>query len=720
MPDFDDLVSTLRELRDVIDVHAPLFTRRSTGLEVTQAVQYHRSAEHLTDSDDRAPDNAATLVAYKTAVVRAYVRPGFGTDVDEPMTGRLRVERRRGVVGPWEDVTTLAPWLSATVTPVDDTYAAERGSIWQSLNFRIPAAQFAGHMRLTLELDTGETRTTTVSAYLVQTLRVRVIPIHYQGPSTANPTPTAPATPLDLPAPTLADAQTTAALALRMMPVQQTGSFAIAGSMNWFSALDDARVKAGGCSNNWNSLLAWLRLMRDNDGNRADVVYYGLLPAGTPLNVPGCGVDGIGSAAVGNQTTFVHEIGHGYGFDHTPSGNVGTPDPYYPVYEPYFSASVGEYGVDIQSGQVYSPATSTDYMSYGPARWMSLYQHGRLIYHDRLAPTSIKEKSPFDDVPVELDPRVPWWPDPPWGPDLVDTYALQPLISIRGVVDDAGAVRVDSVARITASPVLHGPTTPWTAQLVGRSGEVVARAALSRVETHGGGCCGCEDHGTGRDPDRLPLEFQALVPDVEPGIALRIADGRGEDVWQRRAPEDPVRFVVVDARIDPERGLLRWAWEVAAAVRPDVWAQYSADGGETWRGLAVGLRDNGAEVGTDGLPAGPVLVRLVAHDGFGSAVSDPMEVKMPERPPHPAILFPADGETLPAGTEIEVLGSAVDQAGNPLEDDRLEWTLDGSGVGHGRTATIVAETGEHELTLAARGRLDAAVTVRFVARELVR
>ncbi len=31
---------------------------------------------------------------------------------------------------------------------------------------------------------------------------------------------------LNLPAPTLADAQTTAALAFRMMPVQQTGSFA--------------------------------------------------------------------------------------------------------------------------------------------------------------------------------------------------------------------------------------------------------------------------------------------------------------------------------------------------------------------------------------------------------------------------------------------------------------------------------------------------------------
>lgn len=59
--------------------------------------------------------------------------------------------------------------------------------------------------------------------------------------------------------------------------------------------------------------------------------------------------------APGGTLTFVHEIGHGYGFDHTPSGNVGTPDPMYPTYEPYFSASIGEYGTDIQNARPRHP-----------------------------------------------------------------------------------------------------------------------------------------------------------------------------------------------------------------------------------------------------------------------------------------------------------------------------------------------------------------------------
>ena len=63
--------------------------------------------------------------------------------------------------------------------------------------------------------------------------------------------------------------------------------------------------------------------------------------------MPGCSVGGLGAGGNGDQGTFVHEIVHGYGFQHTPCGNTGASDPSYPVYEQHPSASIGEYGLNI-------------------------------------------------------------------------------------------------------------------------------------------------------------------------------------------------------------------------------------------------------------------------------------------------------------------------------------------------------------------------------------
>jgi hypothetical protein len=79
-----------------------------------------------------------------------------------------------------------------------------------------------------------------------------------------------------------------------------------------------------------------------------------------------------------------------------------------------------------------------------------------------------------------------------------------------------------------------------------------------------------------------------------------------------------------------------------------------------------------AEEELAGVPAGPVLLRLLAHDGFHTATSDPVEIDVPVRAPLPAILYPADGESVAANAELEVVGSAVDQGGDPLDDDNLE------------------------------------------------
>jgi hypothetical protein len=687
-----------------------------SGVEVTQAIQYYRSQLHLTDPADRRADNSARVVANKPAWVRVYAQ----SLVEKSVTASLTVERRLfGFL--WLPVSTLSPTGSGVVSAgITESYDQERSSTTETVNFVIPAAQFHGTLRLKVRLRSAtsgteyDTHTLVVNANLRQTLRLRAILVSYNGPSTSATT-TPPPPNVSLAAPTLADAQATAARALLMMPVQSTGWFTSAGTVAWNLPIDDPRSGAGACSPNWNALLNRLTQTRTNDGNRGDVVYYGLLPAGIPIGVPGCGVGGLGAGRNGDQGTFVHEIGHGYGFQHTPCGNTGASDPNYPTYEPYPSASIGEYGLNISNGTVFSPANTYDYMCYCGPQWMSLYQHGRLINHPRLDPEFVGDlplwvdKLEFREYVVERD--LPYPPDP-W--KQVE-MTLRPVIAMSGVVRSKREVEVVSVARVDAMGSPPGEATKLTAELIDGDGRVVAAGTVMRLRTHGD--CGCaDDHAT----PAYPYPFEAYVPTSERGALIRVFDGE-ESLWQREPGSKSPEVREVSARVEEEDGTLRvwWSGDVADESTSEAWLQWSDDEGRTWHGLATGIRDSEATVPTSGLPPGSLLVRLLLHDGFDTVVSEPVSVSVGELPPEVAILSPRDGEMVVRGGSVRLWGAAMQQDGSPLGDeDTAVWSLDGDQVQRGLDTWLDAPApGEHTLELTVGESSRAAVTFRVVDPE---
>lgn len=710
------------------------------GVEVTQSIQHYRADQHLTDANDRGPDNSVRLVASKPAWVRVYVRSRLADQVTG-VTGSLTIQRRSGG-WVWNHVATLSPRSPGSVTARrNPAYTTERSTLGWTLNFLVPADQFIGTMRFTVRVTAADgteydDHEIQVDATLRQTLRVRAILVGYNGPATsAAPPPGGTVPNLTLAAPTLANVATTAARALRMMPVQSQGNFASAGTITFNRPLDDPRSCAGCCSTNWNTLLNQLTTVRTNDGNRTDVVYYGLLPAGMPLNVPGCGQGGLGSAAVGDQATFVHEIGHGYGFQHTPCGNGGTADPNYPTYEPYGAASIGEYGLDVNDGTIFTPNGTFDYMSYCGPQWMSLYQHRRLIQHARLGQEWIREDLPWRRFQEWRE----YWvvrdlPYPPPDPYVWEDLRMTPVIAISGIVHGPGKVEVQSVARVSVMGDPPGERTQLQARLVGASGEVVASAALRRLTTHGGcGCggdCGCGCGGKGcsdHDHQDGPYTFEAYVPDVEPGSALVIDDGE-ERQWERPAPRSRPTVGAVGAEVDGCR--IKLWWEVggkptqAASRRKgeqdsaatETWVQWSPNEGTTWLGLATGLTGNEADLDASAVRPGTAWLRVLVNDGFHTAVSEPVVVEVPGCGPMAAILHPDDRGIYGAGSTLRLLGTVMDASGAPIPDAWCRWVLDGKEVAQGLDEWIPAPgVGDHKLVLVARteqGETEAAVRFR--------
>lgn len=723
--DFDDVAGRFRPggLPDVIDIFNRLFGLRVAGIEVTQAIQYHDAAAHLTDPGDRQPDNAVTLVARKPAWVRVYLRSGLFAGDLAGVTGTLEVRRR--VLGfLYVHAATLNPQPpgSATAHP-DPAYATERGTLSSTLNFIVPADLMCGHLRLVASVHGPGGRTgrlaVDLDVTLEQTLRLRGVMVAYNGPAS-----TAPGAPnLNIAAPTVADLQSTAAWTLLTFPVRSAATYSSGGTITLTVPLSDAPSCAGCCTPNWLTLNAQVAAQVTADGNKTDVLYYGLLPSGVPMGpIIGCESSGVSAGGVGNGVTMAHELGHHCGFAHAPCGAVGTPDATYPAYEPYDpantpQASIGEYGLDISTGNVFSPATFKDMMSYCGPKWISLHNHGRLLNHAKLDPRRVCVDHLWWRDIVLQDPGLfpeKWLPDPPPDPwEYRRDVDPVPLISIIGVLHSEEELEVTSVMRLETRPApIGGRTTGLLAELVDASGRRVARAPVHELRSHAGAAgCGC---GGKDDPQegRYPAIIQALLPDAE-GAALRIRRG-DDELWSRRGDERKLAVRHFEARAEGETVRLRWAIEGADA--PEVWVQWSADEGRTWRALATGMRGEGADVAADLLPPGNVALRLLAGDGFHTATSDWVIVDVPERAPAVAILAPREGQTLVAGAPMRLWGAAT-QAGEGETDVEVQarWMLDGQTVAEGLDAFITAPpAADHELELLVRadGR-EAAVATRF-------
>jgi Peptidase M66 len=694
------------------------------GIEVTQAIQHYESDAHLTDANDQEANNAIRLVSNKPAWVRVYLGSFFGAS---GITGTLEVQRRnQGFL--FKTVTTLnaVPPATANVPgALQYDYATNRGTIGSTLNFVIPANEMIGTLRLIARVSNGSNNADqeiTVAVTLRQTLRLAGVMISYNGP--ASTVPGAPN--LTIAAPTLANLQAMSATALTLFPVQSTANYRNAGNLTLtFPLIDPGPFPTSGCGASWDNLLGQVVNARTADGNQPGWVYYGLLPAGVPTGlVGGCGGGGVAVGPINQPGTLAHEAGHAAGLGHAPAGGAPNPDPNYPAYEPYDTpanrrASIGEYGLDINNGNIASPQTFRDFMAYGGPSWISLYSYRRLLSNAILNPATVGIDYPWwkDLVWEEIRkwPRIPLPDPPPFDfelelPMFPPLWQQQDMISLIVRVERDKIAEVMHVARTRMNPQIeHASSTPFTAQLLGEGGQVLANGPLLRLEV---GACGCGQHPcTGGTPDRYLA--QALIPNVAPGEALTISSGE-EIVWERKAPHRPLRIPRFDANVS-DNGALHLTWKTTDEV-VEYWVRWSSDG-ENWRSLATGLTGNEVLIESSQLPSGKVQLQLVAHDGFSSYVSKAVEVSLPDRRPEAVIFHPVDGRTYVANQTLRLWGSVSGQEGEAVASERAVWLLDGRETARGLDTWISLEPGEHKLTLlinSERGPAEASVAVIVV------
>jgi hypothetical protein len=676
------------------------------GVERTQAIQYFSINGQ---GSGYAPDNSVPLIALRPLVLRVYSDSPRATSSGGPVTlplyisGRVSVDRLLSGGGVTH-VADLTPMNGAIVAK--QGAAIDRGNANDTLNFRLGATDCQGLLRFSITVfEQGSVVTesralATIGASSIG--RSSVEPSDAGGAAQAassvrasastqvygrfDPVPALRIRPVlvrytfggqNLPAPTALDFATSLGFLTRTYPAARL-EFGECTPMDFD---EDLRVSDDKCGPGWRHLLDALDDLRNGTDDHSIIV--GLLPA-TIMNpaVSGCGrtSGGVAAALAGRQETLAQEVGHAFGRMHPPGCGAGQVDVSYPHYyddDRYGWSTIGEFGFDGSTSQVFSPASYHDFMGYCTPRWVSPYTYTKIRADmvERFGDPSLARRADemsrdtlFLNFSVHRDGKV----------------EVQPSFHLRKNVDS----------------IETGPSTEIACELLDQDENVLVFHRCRESDVHS-------------DADSAIVDFHAALPWFDEATSIRFL--RNGDVLYVHNIEESrphIEFSGSEIQYREERMSVEWAGQ-----HPDrelrYMLRYSHDGGETWRALATSLRGESHPVSPRLLSGGArCLFQIVASSGIRTAVANSQPFAAPQRPRTATILSPERGMEVPEGDPIVLRGGAYSSDFGLGDMEDTVWISNLDGV-LGRGLELVAErlsAGRHVITLTVSDGIDGTAT----------
>ena len=435
--------------------------------------------------------------------------------------------------------------------------------------------------------------------------------------------------------------------------------------------------------------------------------------------------------------TLAHETAHNYNRSHVDCGGPDDPDYSYP-YDPcqlsfsniYDTRS--HFGFDPRSLLPVNPHDATDLMTYDPLRWISDWQFKHLfVATNRFSVWDCvwdQICGCHDGVCIDCPWQKGWSAEsaaegsrqPPWAVDLRSTRAVVLVNGFIGPQPTAG--EIGPVWVYPSAKASDGLLSKWAE----RAAPTIAEAPPSRDVSYSI----CLRSSSGVLLDERAIEVREVPDPDSPDYIGAFSASFPEPSGTVARVELTADGAVIDSRdvgqstptislTSPTGGFwsnqisVRWT---ASDADADDWlwftVQYSWDSGVTWRAVATDLPK---EPDTDqmewpmvlaelpaSLSTGSSRVRVVATDGFHTAVDTSPGFTVRNRVPQPYITEPIEGQTIPAGQLIEARGGARDPDETNLTGSALQWGLDGVAIGSGEDVQIAGlAPGSYELELSA-------------------
>jgi hypothetical protein len=525
-------------------------------------------------------DPFTVQVANRPAVVRVFLNFS-GAEMQTGVHARLT----RYVGGAPQDTLEAGP---ITAHPSTD-----EGSLSQTLNFALPPDWLEPGTAYVVEIDPDQTLAETDEGNNrypgggelsfdfqdAPTLEVTIVPVRYARPGAPITVP-----PTD-------DLSYLTWMPLKVYPVSQI-HYTVRDGFYAFSG--DLRTTDG-----WSDLLSDLTNLHSVEDLSEHQLYFGLVDSvaadgcnggciagigwvnGPPGSNPGyasktaVGFAGFPSAREAASSTFTHEMGHNFGRFHSPCGTSSAVGSY-----PYGGASIGQWGFDIATSQLYDPGSHYDFMSYCSPEWTSDFTYQGIF-------------SAWD------------WVSDPFG-SLASASAERSLV-VSGYRDAQGNWHV-APARTQAALAAAAPADgPFVLELLDLSGQVIASRPFNLQPI---------------SIDRLQggsdlAGFRIAMPAVAGAAGLRIVERQSVVVFQRQVsgPAPELREGESWAAIGGE-AQLSWVPVTNQARTLSYDVRFSPDGGGRWVVLSLGQLDSSVAVPADLLSYAPApMVEVQASDG---------------------------------------------------------------------------------------------------------
>ena len=630
------------------------------GIEATQATQFYRAERHL-DAATAEPDNAIPLVAGKPLALRVYPDVNRLASGKETVTVDGELWFRSGQSIDWQSAVRFPEFVLGRRSAEID-----RGDAQQTLNFRIPE-RFS---RETLHVRTrvwgnlpGSSKCysdwcdRSFSFVATRPLRLRLYGVHYRGKG------------LDLAPPTAADALDTLNYLRKTYPVARVdvASYEV---IDFAGDLTDRSDPSG--ARGWGELLLLLSRLRAASVT-ADP-HYALLPRGVPNDgCAGVGTSfGVGASYVGVGNAMAQEVGHIFCRQHAPGCGASDTDPEYPAYGTYDSGSIGEYGFDPIKGQVYSPQTSHDFMSYCGNYWVSPHTY-RALLDIFTRPTASHEVRPVPDEALHL--HLSFSLDDEHRVDLENGLTLPGrTVECRGEKTSHRLELRDGQDRLLACSDVRLRD--------GQRDRGEARHFLESIPFHSDSrrlavvCC----------PRHDPVVYE--IPDQEMKIAfVGPLPGKPGSYWD---------------------GVVRLQWEFTCPKVDNIafFLRYSRDGGRNWQPVNISFEWRCCHVDLDRLPGGAdCRFQIIASTLLQTATAESVPFQVRRKPLQATIAgsnLEQCRQTLQLARTAELTGAAHSPEGFAAEGD-LTWLSDIQGsLGHGtRLEAHDLTAGEHQIALVA-------------------